>query len=247
MKIVISPAKSLDFESCYPEVMETKPIFLDRAKKIMKHLSTHSPNELQKLLSISSNLAQLNWKRNQEWNPNRQGRAAIYSFTGDVYKGISIRDLSMKAIKVMQDRLWIVSGLYGLLKPLDNIQAYRLEMGTHFKFGEFKNLYEFWSRSVTDKINEAWDDYLINLASMEYAKVIDNKALKSKMITPIFKEYKNGSLKTIGIFAKKARGAMVRYIVENNIDDIEKIKEFGAMGYEFSSNLSDEKIWTFVR
>lgn len=248
MKIIISPAKSLDLESSCPKITASHPVFLNQAQIIMRDLSRYAPNDLSKLMSISANLANLNWERNQAWNTApEKGRAAIYSFTGDVYKGIDIKTLKSESVNWLQDKLWILSGLYGLLKPLDLIQAYRLEMGTKLPLGAFKNLYEFWGTAITEKINESCDGCLVNLASVEYAKVIDMRKLKAKVITPVFKDEKNGKLKTIGIFAKKARGSMVRYIAENRIEDSAAIKGFNGMDYMFAPNLSDNKKWVFIR
>lgn len=239
MKIVVSPAKSLDFKSKVPTSQATQPPFLETTAKINRKLSRMSKKELSELMDISDKLADLNFTRYQEFSPEHNkenSRQAIYAFAGDVYVGLDAYTLPVEKLDLLQDRLRILSGFYGILKPLDLIQPYRLEMGTDLSVGRKKNLYDLWSKDVTSSLNQELNEgeLFLNLASQEYFKVIDTKALKVPVITPVFKDFKNGQLKIISFFAKKARGAMVRYIVENNITDLEGIKGFNTDGYQFS-------------
>ena len=252
MKIIISPAKSLDFESKVPTSLYTQPRFLEQSEKLNKKLKTLSRKKLSDLMSISDDLARLNYERNQEWNtpftPDNS-KQAIYAFTGEVFRGIDVNSLSSEKLPILQDRLRILSGLYGLLKPLDLIQPYRLEMGTRLKVGRRDNLYKFWDDTVAKALNEELsnNELLINLASSEYFKVIPKKVLKVPMITPVFKDFKNGQYKTIMTFAKKARGLMVRYIIDNNIKTIEELKGFDVENYRFSEEMSSETELVFTR
>jgi cytoplasmic iron level regulating protein YaaA (DUF328/UPF0246 family) len=239
MKIVISPAKSLDFETALPIKDYTQAEFLDQSVKINTVLKKKTPAKLSSLMGISSNLADLNWKRNQEFQlpftPDN-ARQAVYAFSGDVYTGLDAYSLDGDKMNLLQDRLRILSGLYGILKPLDLIQAYRLEMGTKLRVGSHKNLYEFWKKKITAKLNEELqeDELFINLASNEYFGAVDEKGLKVSVITPIFKDWKNDKLKVISFFAKKARGSMVRYIVDTDAQSIEDLKGFNTEGYQYS-------------
>ena len=252
MKIVISPAKSLNFDKQLPTQLHTEPLFLKESRKIHKVLKEKKPADLSDLMSISDKLADLNWKRNQEWETpftTLNARPAIYTFDGDVYVGLGAYSIPEKKIKALQDRLRILSGLYGLLKPLDLIQAYRLEMGTKLPVGESKNLYEFWKPAIAKALNAELkeDELFINLASNEYFSAIDVKALKVPIITPEFKDYKNGKLKIISFFAKKARGMMVRYIIDTDVKTIEDLKGFNYDGYQFDQNLSEGNNLVFTR
>lgn len=252
-KIVISPSKSMDFETPIEVNKTSTPLFLNQSEKIMEVLKKKSPKELIDLMGISEKLADLNWNRNQDWtieNTNQNSKQAIFAFIGDVYVGLDIKSMSSSQITVLQEKLRILSGLYGILKPLDAIQPYRLEMGTQLKVRSYKDLYQFWKSEVTNEINKelSENDYLINLASNEYFKVIDKKSIKVKnIITPEFKDYKNGQLKMIAFFAKKARGLMVRYIIENNIETIEELKGFNYEGYAFDNSLSTSQKLVFTR
>ncbi|MGB5271055.1 MAG: peroxide stress protein YaaA, partial [Eudoraea sp.] len=219
MKIVLSPAKSLDFERPIPTVKYTQPAFLEQSEKLIKVLAKKNPKSLSKLMSISNDLAELNWERNQKFSlpfTPENARPAIYAFNGDVYQGLDAYSISENNLEKLQDTLRILSGLYGVLKPLDLIQPYRLEMGTQLKIGRKKNLYDFWKQSVTDFLNDELEDgeLFINLASNEYFGAVDEKKLKTNVITPVFKDWKNDKLKVISFFAKKARGSMVRYILD---------------------------------
>ncbi len=240
MKIVISPAKSLDFETALPTARYSQPQFLEASEKLNAVLVKKKPKALSKLMSISDNLAELNWQRNQQFStPFTQdnARPAVYSFNGDVYQGLDAYTIPENKLDKLQDTLRILSGLYGILKPLDLIQPYRLEMGTQLKVGRKKNLYEFWKKQLTDHLNTELEDgeLFINLASNEYFGAVDEKTLKVPVITPIFKDWKNDKLKVISFFAKKARGSMVRYILDKDVKTMEELKGFDYDGYLFSA------------
>lgn len=252
MKIVISPAKSLDFESELPTPLQTESCFLKEAERLNRLLKKKSARSLSKLMNISDNLGRLNYERNQEWSlpfTAENARPAVYAFSGEVYRGIDVYSLPKERIKTMQNSLRILSGLYGLLKPLDLIQPYRLEMGTRMSVGKNKNLYAFWKEKVTKQLNEelADEEPFVNLASNEYFKAIDTRALKVPVITPVFKELKNGEYKAIMTYAKFARGLMTRYLIEKGIENTEDIKGFNEERYEFNENLSTNNEWVFVR
>ncbi len=239
MKIVISPAKSLDFETSLPTSKYSEPQFLEQSKKLNSVLVKKKPKALSKLMSISANLAELNWERNQQFSvpfTPENARPAVYSFNGDVYQGLDAYTIPEEKLDRLQGTLRILSGLYGILKPLDLIQPYRLEMGTQLKVGRKKNLYEFWQKQLTDHLNEELEDgeLFINLASNEYFGAVDEKRLKVPVITPIFKDWKNDKLKVISFFAKKARGSMVRYILDTDAKTMEDLKGFDYDGYLFS-------------
>jgi cytoplasmic iron level regulating protein YaaA (DUF328/UPF0246 family) len=252
MKIIISPAKSLNFETESPINEYSQPVFLSQAERLNKILKKKSARTLSKLMSISDNLGRLNYERNQEWNlpfTQENAKQAIFAFTGEVYRGIDVNTIPVDKLPQLQNKLRILSGQYGLLKPLDLIQAYRLEMSTKLKIGVKSNLYQFWGNTITDELNkELGDDELfINLASNEYFKVLKPKELKVPVITPVFKDFKNGQYKTIMTFAKLARGQMVRYIIENDVNSIGDLKGFNTGGYGFDANLSSENELVFTR
>lgn len=252
MKIVLSPAKSLNFEKELPTTLYTIPLFLKESKEVHSVLKEKKPTDLSDLMGISDKLADLNWKRNQVWRTpfsNSNARPAIYTFDGDVYIGLDAYSLPQKKIQNLQDTVRILSGLYGLLKPLDLMQAYRLEMGTKLPISESKNLYEFWKSTITKSLNNELQEgeLFVNLASTEYFSAIDVKALKVPVITPEFKDFKNGKLKIISFFAKKARGMMVRYIIDTNAQTLDDLKGFNYDGYEFDANLSKDNHLVFTR
>ena len=253
MKIVISPAKSLQLDGDLPEVEFTQPIFLNAAARVNTVLRKKSVKALGTLMGISENLSNLNWQRNQEFQLSfspTNARPAVYTFSGDVYQGLDVGTLQAAKIPVMQERLRILSGLYGWLRPLDLIQAYRLEMGTTLKIGSNKDLYTFWKTKITAAINEemAQDDLLVNLASNEYFKAIDAKKIDATIVSPQFKDYKNGQLKIISFFAKKARGVMARYLLETNAKNIEDVLAFAEDGYRYSeADTKDALQPVFVR
>lgn len=252
MKLVLSPAKSLDYESNLPTNITTEACFLGEAERLNKLLKKKSAKSLSKLMKISDSLGQLNYERNQEWQlpfTQNNARQAVYAFNGDVYRGLDIYSLPQEKLDKLQDTVRIISGLYGLLKPMDLIQPYRLEMGTKFPVGKNKNLYEFWKTKVTKKLNEELEDdeLFLNLASNEYFKAIDTKVLKVPVITASFKEFKNGEYKMIAIFAKIARGLMARYCIDTNANSIEDIRGFNYEGYRFSEQLSSGTELVFTR
>ena len=252
MKIVISPAKTLDFDSELPIATCSEAQFLKEAKQIQAVLKKKSPAQLSKLMEISSNLANLNWERNQQWQlpfTPENARPAVFAFNGEVYSGLDAYSLPIEKFADLQDRLLILSGLYGFLKPLDLMQPYRLEMGTQMQVGTNKNLYVFWKTKLTKAINALLqkDELFVNLASNEYFSAVDAKALKAPIITPEFKEYKDGKLKMISFFAKKARGLMVRYIIDTNAQTLEDLKGFNYEGYQFDANLSTQNKLVFTR
>lgn len=253
MKIVISPAKSLDFESPLPTKLYSEYSFVKQSLAIDKVLKRKKPKQLMELMDISNKLADLNWQRNQDRSVSEinceNARPAIFAFSGDVYIGLDAYSLSEDKLNVLQDKVRILSGLYGLLKPLDLMQPYRLEMGTKILVGKNKNLYEFWKSTITKELNSQLrkDDLFLNLASNEYFAAIDLKKIKVPIITPEFKDYKDGKLKMISFFAKKARGMMVRYIIDTNAETIEELKRFNYDGYAFDANLSKGNTLVFTR
>jgi cytoplasmic iron level regulating protein YaaA (DUF328/UPF0246 family) len=253
MKIIISPAKSLDFKTELPIKNFSIPNFLSESKKINELLKKKSPSELKSLMSISEKLAELNWNRNNTFKTPfniENARPSIFTFNGDVYSGLDAFSLSMDQLNQAQKSLRILSGLYGLLKPLDLIQPYRLEMGTKLNVEGSLNLYGFWKNKITNKLNDELNEneFFVNLASNEYSSAIDRKLLKTTMISPVFKDMKNGKLKIISFYAKKARGMMVRYILDNEIINLEDLRGFDYGGYSYSSEESEKmKELVFIR
>ena len=252
MKLVLSPAKSLNFESEIPTKITTSACFLKEAEHLNKILKKKSGQELSKLMKISANLGQLNYERNQDWQlpfNASNSRQALFAFSGDVYKGLDAYTIPESKFDKVQNTIRIISGLYGILKPMDLMQPYRLEMGTKFPVGKNKNLYEFWRKKITSALNDELkdDELLLNLASVEYFKAIDKKVLKVPVINAIFKDFKNGEYKTIAIFAKIARGLMARYVVDSNANHINDIKGFNYGGYGFSETMSTETELVFTR
>ncbi|RXG12361.1 hypothetical protein DSM03_106131 [Leeuwenhoekiella aestuarii] len=244
MKAVVSPAKSLDFESKLPTTRSTQPQFLEEADTLNKKLERKTKAEIAELMSISDKLADLNYQRYKEFSTpftKENARPAVYAFNGDVYTGLDAYTIPTEKLDKLEDTLRILSGLYGVLKPFDLMQAYRLEMGTKLKSGRTEDLYEFWDDKITEALNaELKDDELfLNLASNEYFKSVKPEQLKVPVITPVFKDYKNGKLKIISFYAKKARGSMVRYIIDKDVKTIEELKGFDYDGYGFSEQYSD--------
>ena len=254
MKIIISPAKTLDFSTKAATDQYSIPVFIDRSEKLIKELKKYSPPKLEKLMKISPKLANLNYDRFQEWQlpfTQRNSKQALLAFRGEVYTGIDADTMSGEDIDFAQQHLRILSGLYGILCPLDLIQAYRLEMSTPLKNGRNKDLYQFWGETLTNtlknEINADPDNILINLASNEYYKAIDSKKLNTRIITPTFKDFKNGSYKFLSVYGKKARGLMTRFIISNKITDPENLKLFETDGYFFDVRMSKGDNWVFTR
>ncbi len=253
MLLIISPAKKLGTVSINKK--DTTQIeFPKESKELINILKEFKPQDLSALMKISPKLGELNYERFIKWQypftGDEQG-TALHMFKGDVYRGMDVDTFSKEDLKFAQKHLRILSGLYGILKPLDVILPYRLEMGTKLKTENGKNLYEFWNEKITEKTNqhikEQGDNVLINLASDEYFKSIKTKVLKAEIITPVFKEYKNGDYKIVSIFAKKARGLMSRYIIQNRINKIEDLKGFDSEKYYYNEELSTENKLIFVR
>ena len=253
MKTLISPSKTLNFENNNVCNLKTNCRLINHTTKLHKILVSYSMSDLKELMGVSDKIAELNYNRFKSWkNPSESdsSKQAIYAFKGDVYSGLDAESIKEDKLKFLQDNLRIISGYYGLLRPFDKILPYRLEMGTKLSNSRGKNLYEFWGDSITELLNddiEDENDYVINLASEEYYKSINKKKLKNQVITPVFKEYKNGTYKTIAIYAKKARGLMSRFIIDNQINSPEKIKIFNTDGYSFDSDLSDSYNYVFTR
>ncbi|OIQ30806.1 MAG: hypothetical protein BM564_00930 [Bacteroidetes bacterium MedPE-SWsnd-G2] len=252
MKLVISPAKSLDLESQIPTTKQSEAQFLKEAERLNKLLKKKSAKSLSKLMHISDALGQLNYERNQNWSlpfTEENARQAIFTFSGEVYRGLAPYTLDEAGIDRMQNTVRIISGLYGLLKPLDLMQAYRLEMGTKFPVGVKKNLYEFWKKKVTTELNNDIEEgeLFLNLASNEYFKTLDKKAFKHQIITAHFKDFKNGEYKMIMTFAKQARGYMARYVIDTNAQTIDDIKAFNYEGYLYSEAMSTATELVFIR
>lgn len=252
MQIIISPAKTLDFETPPKFGDYTTPGFLDDSCELIDQLKLLNPDELSALMKISSKLGELNYDRNQFWHvpfTPENAKQCVYAFKGDVYAGLDADKLNKKEILFAQKHLRILSGLYGLLKPLDLIQPYRLEMGTRFSNKKGKNLYQFWSDKLTNAINKDLNENstLINLASNEYSKVLQFNNINADIITPIFKDKKNDTYKLISFYAKKARGLMSHFIIRNKITDPEQIKSFDLEGYRFNDTLTNNNEWVFTR
>lgn len=254
MLLVISPAKSLDYESPVPTKKFTQPDFLADSQVLINEVRELTPPDIESLMKISPKLADLNFGRFLNWQQpftTDNAKQALLAFKGDVYLGLAAGDFSAADFSFAQKHLRILSGLYGLLRPLDLMQAYRLEMGTRFTNSRGKNLYEFWGDKITDKLNEELkkqkSEVLINLASNEYFKAVKKKQLNAQIITPQFKDLKNGQYKMISFYAKKARGLMSAYIIQNQLTNAEQIKAFDRDGYYYSAEQSTATEWVFLR
>ena len=253
MKILISPAKSLDFDSNIDSLKCTQPVFLNKTSQINSVLKEKSPKDLMQLQGISQKLSDLNWKRNNDYvdnHNNKNSRPAVYAFNGDVYNGIDVKTLSEDKVYDLQKSLRILSGYYGVLKPLDLIQPYRLEMGTKLAVNGSENLYKFWSDNITNSIlaEMSKEDLLINLASNEYFEAFDKKKFDGRIISPVFKDFKNGKLKIISFYAKKARGMMGRYIVDNEVSSYNELLGFNLGNYSYNeAETLDENSPVFTR
>lgn len=254
MLTIISPAKSLNFDNLNKEVNSSLPNFLNQSNEIISVVKKLDNNELMSLMSISNDLAQLNYDRFQSWSlpfNKDNSKQAVFSFNGDVYQGLDIDTFSDEDLDYSQNHLRILSGLYGLLKPLDIIQPYRLEMGTKLSINGSKNLYDFWKETITESVNQEIKDkkhkYLLNLASNEYFNSIDKKKINAEIIYPVFKDFKNGEYKIISFYAKKARGLMSRYHLKNKVETLDDIKSFNDKGYYFSPEMSENNKIVFIR
>lgn len=254
MLIVVSPAKTLDYETPPKTKISTIPDFLDDSQELVNRLRKFSSLDIAELMKVSKKIADLNFDRYEAWNKKfteKNAKQAVLAFKGDVYTGLDAESFSAADFKFAQKHLRILSGLYGLLRPLDLMQPYRLEMGTKLETDRGKNLYEFWGSTITEGLNKQLkktkSEHLINLASNEYFRSVKPKELDAEIITPEFKEYKSGDYKMIGIYAKKARGMLSRYIIQNHLTDPEDIKSFNEDGYKFNKQLSKRHKWVFTR
>lgn len=254
MLLIISPAKTLDYETPAHTSQFTEPDFLDQSALLIEQLRQLSPAQIGSLMSISDKLAQLNAARFQAWSlPFGQDNAkqAVLAFKGDVYSGLAAETLNNKQLTFAQQHLRILSGLYGLLRPLDLMQAYRLEMGTRFANTRGKDLYQFWGSLITEQLNKELAGQktrvLVNLASNEYYKAVQPGSIDGEIITPVFKDWKNGQFKIISFYAKKARGLMCRYVIDHGIKQPEKLKDFDYEGYAYNSAMSSGNEWVFTR
>ena len=254
MLIVVSPAKKLDYDTPPTTERYSQPDFLDQSQLLINNLRNYSALDLAELMKLSMNLAELNFDRYHAWTPEfttDNAKQCLLAFKGDVYAGMDAETFSEQDLDHAQSHLRILSGLYGLLKPLDLMLPYRLEMGTKLPNSRGKNLYEFWGERITDAINAQLaaqgDDILINLASNEYFKSVKPKLVKGRIINPQFKERKGDDYRMIGIFAKRARGLMSRYILQNRLQDPQAIKDFNLDGYGYNELLSTDEQWMFTR
>jgi cytoplasmic iron level regulating protein YaaA (DUF328/UPF0246 family) len=252
LKVVISPAKKLDFDSECDHSLKSEAAFGPETSLLIKHLKKLNAGEVQKLMKLSDKLGVLNYQRFQDFKKthnDHNAKPAALAFNGDTYTGLAFNELSKSEQKYAQSKLLILSGLYGVLKPFDLIQPYRLEMGTKFKFDEYKDLYSLWKPRIAPFLNGEMkkNDVLVNCASQEYFSSIDEKALSPQVITPVFKEKKNGVYKIISFNAKKARGMMARYIIQNKVNKIDEIKSFDWDNYQYNEKLSKGSEIVFTR
>ncbi|MDA9095949.1 peroxide stress protein YaaA [Porticoccaceae bacterium] len=253
MLTVISPAKKLDYSSTVEPQAHTQPELLSHAKELLKGLKTLSPQDVCALMGLSDKLGALNYERFQEWRTpfnQKNARQAVLAFKGDVYQGLDAQSMSAGELAWAQDNLRILSGLYGLLRPLDLMQPYRLEMGTKYSNARGNDLYKFWGNIITDEINKVLvgkTPVLLNLASNEYFKSVQTKDIKGQIISPQFMDKKDDKYKIISFYAKKARGLMSAYIIKNKITDVEKIKGFDSDGYSYNAAMSEGDKWVFTR
>lgn len=252
MLMVVSPAKTLDFESQWSLPGSTKPRLLKQSAQLIQQLRDLSPQDISALMKISDKLGALNFDRFQAWDTPftvKNARPAVLAFKGDVYTGLEAETFGKEDMDFAQDHLRILSGLYGLLRPKDLMQAYRLEMGTKFANSGGKDLYQFWGSQITDLLNQDLADStaLVNLASNEYFRAVQPRQLSVPVITPVFKDRKNGQYKIISFFAKKARGMMAAWVIRNRIDQPEALKDFDVDGYRFVASASDASTLVFQR
>ena len=254
MITIISPAKSLNFNNPVTNYGVSTPRFMADSKRLMDVLKKKSVKKLKEMMDISDDLALMNFDRNQLWSEDQklnETNTALFAFTGEVYRGIDAKNLSTQSVDYTNEHLRIISGLYGLLKPLDLIQPYRLEMGSSLKTTRGKNLYEFWGdrvvKSLLNELEQNSGSAIVNLASAEYYKVLQPKSIKKTVVTPVFKDYKNGVYKVIFTYAKKARGLMTRFIMDNKIEQSEHLKAFNTEGYYFDKTTSNSNELVFLR
>lgn len=250
MLLLLSPAKKLDYDTPVRTTLQSQPLFVEQAAELIEVLREKSPDEVAALMKLSAALAELNVERYAEWQPEfdtTNARQAILAFNGDVYEGLRASELSDKALEWAQEHVVMLSGLYGALRPLDLMRPYRLEMGTRLKTPKGSNLYEFWGSSIAEYLNERGDEVVVNLASDEYFKAVDRKVLKAKVVQCVFQEQKGDAWKIISFYAKRARGLMARYVIDERIDDPAGLKGFAAEGYAFAADVSTEDRLVFRR
>ncbi|MXV38122.1 peroxide stress protein YaaA [Flavobacteriaceae bacterium Ap0902] len=252
MKIFLSPAKRLDENPEKEWSLKTKPQFLKNSKELMNTLKEKSPQDLMKLMKISEDLADLNYERNQKWqnNPKKSDSySAGLMFDGEVYRGFRENAFSEDQLNYLNKNVYILSGLYGILSPTDMVMPYRLEMGTKLKVKEKENLHDYWKDTLTQYVNDNTeeDEILLNLASKEYMGALDTKKLHGKVIDFKFKDYKNGDLKQITVYMKKARGEMANWCIQNNANTIDDLKKFNRMDYQYDDNLSTDNTLIYTR
>lgn len=254
MRIVISPAKTLDFETPPQTDSVTQPQFLTHSQTLITQLRDYTPSQIRQLMGVSEKIASLNAERYQTWQTPfdlSNAKQAVLAFKGDVYQGLAAQTLNEDELQFAQTHLRILSGLYGLLRPLDLMQPYRLEMGTKLANARGENLYDFWGDLLTEQLNDELADedepVLLNLASNEYFNAIKKKALNARIISPVFKDYKNGKYKIISFYAKKARGLMVAFVIKNRLADATQLTEFDYDGYAYSAELSKPDVPVFLR
>lgn len=254
MLIVISPAKKLDYSSPVTAKNHSQPALLDHSAELLQGLKKLSPQDVCALMGLSDNLGALNYERFQAWDrpfTEDNAKPAVLAFKGDVYKGLDADSMTEKQLEWAQDHLRILSGLYGLLRPMDLMQPYRLEMGTKFANQRGKDLYQFWGNIITDEINSllsnAKSPVLLNLASNEYFKSVQQKNIAGRIVTPVFMDKKGDKYKIISFYAKKARGLMSAFIIKNKITAVDGIKKFNVDGYSFNSAMTDGDSWVFTR
>ncbi|MGG5207905.1 peroxide stress protein YaaA [Chryseobacterium sp. MIQD13] len=252
MKIITSPAKLMNVDNSTDLLRSTTPKFIEEAAFIQSYLKHKSPKYLSELMEISPKLADENWERNQKWKAKpmaKESAPALFAFTGEVYRGLDAKTLDKNAVDYLQKNYRMLSGLYGLLKPSDKVMLYRLEMGRHFEFDQYKNLYEFWREKITEQLNSEMKkgEILLHLASNEYGKVIDRKKLNHKVIDFDFYELKDGKLKTIVVYTKHARGLVVRFCAETNAKTLNDVKAFNYEGYMIDEEKSTDTKLVFTR
>jgi len=255
MIVLLSPAKTLDYETPLPLQSFSVSEHLKKSEELIGELRKKDPQGLSGLMGLSDKLANLNFERNMNWeppiSPSEDSRQAIFAFKGDVYTGLSAYSLNKADFKFLDKHVRILSGLYGILKPLDLMSPYRLEMGTKLKNSKGKNLYDFWGSDISESINQSISTHknktILNLASVEYFSSVKQGSLAGKVVSPVFKDYKNGKYKIISFFAKKARGLMTRYLIENRIDSPDGLADFNCDGYKYSKSESTDQSPVFLR
>ncbi|MEY3517428.1 MAG: hypothetical protein RLZ89_288 [Pseudomonadota bacterium] len=254
MLFLLSPAKSLDYESTLPAIAATQPKFVPQSAELIATLKQKTPQQISELMDLSDALAKLNVQRYKAWSPQfteANARPAVLAFNGDVYEGLDAKSLKPKDLQWAQDHVAILSGLYGVLRPLDLMQPYRLEMGTALKHGKANNLYQFWGALIAEHLNQqlshSKEPVIVNLASQEYFKAVDRKALQARVIECVFQDHKNGQYKIISFFAKRARGLMARYAIQQQAKTPEALQAFNLEGYAFEASASSEDSLVFRR